>query len=117
MLPGPSRIFVIATPIGNLADITLRAIQCLKEADIILCEDTRVTRKLLSHLEIEGKTVWRLNEFGAKSLDPLIESLAGKSVALVSDSGTPALSDPGARLIQAVRCPVIPIPGPSSAAA
>lgn len=89
--------------------------------DLILCEDTRVTRKLLSAHGIEGKTLMRLNEHSPAAIDRLIETMAGKTIALVSDSGTPGISDPGARFIERLsRCAqfkIIPIPGPSAAAA
>lgn len=114
---GPSQVFVVATPIGNLEDITLRALNCLKEAEVILCEDTRVTHKLLSRHKIEGKWLLSLKEWNAWSLRSLLELTAGKKAVLVSDSGTPAVSDPGAKFIEACKCPVIPIPGPSSAIA
>lgn len=98
------KLSIVATPIGNLEDITLRAIRTLKEADIILAEDTRVVAKLLAHFEILGKTVWRYDEHShEKMLPKIIEALeAGKHLALTTDAGTPGVSDPGGRLVNAV---------------
>lgn len=109
---------VVATPIGNLEDITLRAIRTLKEADAIFCEDTRVTSKLLARYEI-SKPLVRCDEAaeekaGKRAIEMLEE---GKNIALVSDAGTPGVSDPGARLVGAVReagFKVVTIPGPSA---
>lgn len=128
------KLSVVATPIGNLEDITLRAIRTLKEADIILAEDTRVAAKLLAHLEISGKTVWRYDEHSHEKMVPkIIEALeAGKHLALTTDAGTPGVSDPGQRLIaELLNCYTVksktiqqynnitiePIPGPSALAA
>lgn len=115
--------FIIATPIGNLEDITLRAIRVLKEADVIFCEDTRVTGKLLSHFEIGTK----MKRYDAHASDArheeIIERLErGEKVALVTDAGTPAISDPGFKIIDQVRrelpdVRVEAIPGPSALAA
>lgn len=109
---------IVATPIGNLEDITLRALRTLKEADVIYAEDTRVTAKLLAKYEIK-KPVFRLDE--AKEMikaKEIIERLeAGESVAYVSDAGTPGISDPGARLVAAVReagHAAVAIPGASA---
>jgi len=94
---------VVATPIGNLADITFRAVEVLKNADAILCEDTRVTGKLLKHYEISNKLIsYHANSKLSKS-DEILEMLAeGKHLALVSDAGTPTISDPGVHLINLV---------------
>jgi 16S rRNA (cytidine1402-2'-O)-methyltransferase len=115
-------LYVVATPIGNLADITLRALQILANADVVAAEDTRNTAHLLSHHAIRAKqliAVHQHNERGAA--DKIIAQLqAGLSVAFVSDAGTPAVSDPGALLVQAVLAAglrVIPIPGASAAVA
>jgi 16S rRNA (cytidine1402-2'-O)-methyltransferase len=115
MEPG---LYVVATPIGNLGDVTQRAVETLREADVVAAEDTRVTRGLLTHLGIGAKLValHAHNERGAaqKVIGWLGE---GKRVALVSDAGTPAVSDPGAVLVAAVRAAghrVVPIPGPSA---
>jgi 16S rRNA (cytidine1402-2'-O)-methyltransferase len=116
---GPSgKLFVVATPIGNLEDITLRAIRTLKEADLIACEDTRRTQGLLEHYAIRTNMIsyHEHNEMTrAPELILLMEE--GSRVALVSDAGMPVISDPGYRLVKlAIRhcIPVIPIPGPSA---
>jgi len=97
-----SKLFVVPTPIGNLEDITLRAIRILKEADVILAEDTRTTGFLLKHYQIDKKIMayHKFNEH--KTLQGLIERLqSGKTLALVSDAGTPSISDPGFLLVRA----------------
>lgn len=109
-------LYLVATPIGNLEDITLRALRILKEADIIACEDTRTSIKLLNHYNIKNKLIsyYKFNQ--KKQEDYLIELLQeGKNVALISDAGTPAINDPGEFLI--ARCvkeniTLCPIPGP-----
>lgn len=112
-------LFIVATPIGNLEDITLRAVRILKEADLIACEDTRHTKKLLNHYGITAPTTsyFEHNKF-AKG-DFLIRQLQeGKNVALVSDAGTPGISDPGYNLVAGAverGIAVVPIPGPSAA--
>lgn len=92
---------IVATPIGNLQDITLRAIETLKEVDAILCEDTRVTAKLLAHFEIH-KPLIAYHQHSGKGVDDRVLALLreGKSLALVSDAGTPGINDPGGRLIE-----------------
>lgn len=115
-------LYVAATPIGNLEDITLRTVRILKEADLILCEDTRVTGILLRHLEIPHKEFIVINAFNeAKNLDKIIERISGvQSAVLVSDAGTPGISDPGVRLVNAARkagIEIAAIPGPSSVTA
>lgn len=114
-------LFVVATPIGNLEDITLRALRVLKEADVIVCEDTRHTLKLLNHFEIKKQLVSYHQHSKVQKIDQLIELLrSGKKLALVSDAGTPALSDPGGILIEKVlealgsAVEIIPIPGASA---
>jgi 16S rRNA (cytidine1402-2'-O)-methyltransferase len=112
-------LYVVATPIGNLEDITLRALRVLKEADLIAAEDTRHTRKLLTRYGISSTSLTSYyDEIEQEKSALLIEQLkAGKSVALVSDAGTPTLSDPGFRLVQAAvreAIPIVPIPGPSA---
>jgi 16S rRNA (cytidine1402-2'-O)-methyltransferase len=109
---------LVATPIGNLADITLRALNILKNVDILACEDTRVSRILLKHYDIHKKPIsyhdHNALQIGARLLKAL-ES--GKSIALISDAGTPLISDPGFQLVESARqanIRVIPIPGPSS---
>ena len=117
-----STLYIVATPIGNLADLSQRVANTLREVSLVLAEDTRRTRGLLSHLEITGKDLSRLD---AHASDEAIASVvarlvAGESAALVTDAGVPGVSDPGARLIRAAvesGIPVIPIPGPSAVTA
>src|SRR5689334_20231836 len=95
---------IVATPIGNLEDITLRAIRVLKEANAILCEDTRVTSKLLAKYEISKPLIRCDEKMEEKAAKQAIEMLhEGKRLALVSDAGTPGISDPGSRLVSRVR--------------
>lgn len=98
------QFYIVPTPIGNLKDITLRAIEVLKSVDIIACEDTRTTQKLLNHYEIKTKTI-AYHKFNEKeSADGILKLLnEGKKVALVSDAGTPVISDPGAILVEKLR--------------
>lgn len=97
-----SKLYIIPTPIGNLNDITLRAIQVLKEVDYILAEDTRQTSKLLKHFEIEKKLVSYHQHNEHKSIDRIIEDLKqNKTIAVVSDAGTPGISDPGFLIVRA----------------
>lgn len=118
-----STLYVIATPIGNLGDITFRAIETLKSVDIILCEDTRTTRKLLSHFSINTETMSYHVHSKLSKIDKIISLLEeGKNIALVSDAGTPTISDPGILLIQKVKetlpdIKVVSIPGPSAVVA
>ncbi|MBL7045795.1 MAG: 16S rRNA (cytidine(1402)-2'-O)-methyltransferase [Parcubacteria group bacterium] len=114
-------LYVIATPIGNLEDISPRALRILGEVDLILCEDTRVTRKLLSHFNIKTPTMSYHSNSGLTKVDKILGLLRdGKDLALVSDAGTPAISDPGARLVASVReelgerVSIITIAGPSA---
>lgn len=112
-------LYVVATPIGNLNDITLRAIQVLKEADVIACEDTRHTQQLLNHLEITGKRLIACHAHNeASSSQGIIQLMQqGLNVAYCSDAGTPGVSDPGSRLVRTVReagFTVVPIPGASA---
>ncbi len=111
-------LYILATPIGNLEDITLRALSTLKNADYILCEDTRRTKKLLTHYEIHAKA-FSFHGFNEKRKEDLViaDLQAGKKIALVSDAGMPTISDPGSMLIQRCRkegLQVTCIPGPSS---
>lgn len=114
-------LFIIGTPIGNLEDITLRALRVLKEVDVVLCEDTRVTNRLLAKYEIGTPTL----SYHAQSKFAKVEKIfgllrEGKNLALVSDAGTPCISDPGVLLISQVRekfgdaVSIVPIPGPSA---
>lgn len=113
-----SGLYIVATPIGNLRDITLRALDILKAADIILAEDTRHTQKLLKAYDIEGRLVSYHDHNVAKRLPEVLKWLeAGKTIAQVSDAGTPLISDPGFKLVRAVReagYDVVPVPGASS---
>ncbi|CAG1014790.1 Ribosomal RNA small subunit methyltransferase I [Rhizobiaceae bacterium] len=111
-------LYLVATPIGNLADITLRALETLAAADVLACEDTRVTRVLLDRYGIRRRAV-PYHEHNADEAGPrLVEALlAGQSVALVSDAGTPLVSDPGYRLVERALeagMRIVPLPGPSS---
>jgi 16S rRNA (cytidine1402-2'-O)-methyltransferase len=111
-------LYLVATPIGNLADITHRAIDVLNNVSLIACEDTRHTRKLLQHYGIETKTVSYHEHNEQERSRQLIETLReGKDVAVVSDAGTPSISDPGFRLVRAAienDIQVVPVPGPSA---
>ncbi len=118
----PSGLYIVSTPIGNLKDITIRALSILKNCDVIACEDTRVTRKLLSSYEIKSKNLTSLHDHSSqKKLIFLIDKIKeGKSVALVSDAGTPIISDPGIKLVVLAinyKIQIIPIPGPSAVTA
>lgn len=111
-------LYVVATPIGNLDDITLRAIQILKQVDLIAAEDTRHSRVLLQSLQIDTPMVSHHDFSSDLAIQGIIRDLLhGRSIALISDAGTPLISDPGFRLVKLAReqsIPVIPIPGPSA---
>ncbi len=111
-------LYLVATPIGNLEDITLRAIRVLKQADVIACEDTRQTQKLLNHYGIATRTVSYHEHNEASRAAELIRELEkGLRIAVVSDAGMPGISDPGFRLVSlAIKrgVPVVPIPGPAA---
>jgi 16S rRNA (cytidine1402-2'-O)-methyltransferase len=114
-------LYVVSTPIGNLEDITLRALRILKEVDLIAAEDTRRTRQLLTHYGIHKPLISYHEHNQRMREDTLLEKLReGKQVALVTDAGTPGISDPGQPLIRKAACegiPLVPIPGPSAAIA
>ncbi len=114
----PGTLYVVATPIGNLEDLTLRALRVLKEADLIACEDTRRTRALLTHFDIHAPVTSYFEQNKAAKGEVLLRALKeGKSVALVTDAGTPSISDPGFLLVRGARdagIPVVPVPGPSA---
>ncbi len=116
--PKPT-LYVVATPIGNLRDLSLRALDALKSADAVAAEDTRVTARLLSHYGIAAKMIALHEHNEQRMVAPVLALLAaGKSVALVSDAGTPAVSDPGARLVAAVADAgyrIVPLPGANAA--
>lgn len=114
-------LYIVGTPIGNLEDISMRALRILGEVDFILCEDTRVTRKLLDHYKIRTHTISYHQHSDQKKVDEVLKLLAqGKSLAMVSDAGTPGISDPGGQLVQAVfehfgdDVKIESVPGPSA---
>ncbi len=114
-------LYIIATPIGNLEDITLRALRILGEVDLVLCEDTRVTRKLLDKYEISVPTMSYHSHSKLSKVEKIFEILeSGKDIAMVSDAGTPTISDPGVLLISQIKekfgdtVNIVPIPGPSA---
>jgi len=119
-----STLYIVATPIGNLEDISLRALRILGEVDFILCEDTRVTGVLLKRYDIKTKTISFHQHSDDKKIDLLLNFLAeGKNLALVSDAGTPGISDPGGKLVQVVieklgdNVSIESVPGPSAVTA
>ncbi|HWF88023.1 MAG TPA: 16S rRNA (cytidine(1402)-2'-O)-methyltransferase [Pyrinomonadaceae bacterium] len=114
----PGTLYLVATPIGNLADITHRALQVLNDVDLIACEDTRHTHKLLSHYGITTKTISYHEHNEQQRATDLIERLKqGTNIAVVSDAGTPSISDPGFRLVRAAienEITIVRVPGPSA---
>ena len=116
----PGTLYIVATPIGNLADLSRRTTEVLAAVDLIACEDTRHTRKLLTHLQISTPLTSYYREKEQHKAKILLKRLQlGENIAIVSDAGTPGLSDPGAVLVREARAaniPVIPIPGPSALA-
>lgn len=114
-------LYVVATPIGNLGDMTRRAIDVLSDVDVIASEDTRVTRRLLSHFDIENRCVSYHDNNEQYRAEELVRSLIdGNSVALVSDAGTPCISDPGYRVVNLAKqsgIEVVSVPGPSAVTA
>jgi len=116
-----SGLYLVSTPIGNLSDITLRAIEVLKQSDIILCEDTRVSKKLLDHYQID-KTLFSYHKFNEKRLlEKIVKNLnEGKIISLISDAGTPLISDPGRILVNELyekKIKIISVPGSSAVSA
>ncbi|WP_332446558.1 16S rRNA (cytidine(1402)-2'-O)-methyltransferase [Sphaerochaeta sp.] len=115
-----STLYMVATPIGNLDDITYRAVQTLQTVEVIACEDTRHTQLLLSHYNISKRLIACHAHNEINSAQGIVALLSdGKDVAFVSDAGTPGISDPGSRVVSAVRnagFPIVPIPGPSALA-
>jgi 16S rRNA (cytidine1402-2'-O)-methyltransferase len=113
-------LYLVSTPIGNLKDITLRAIETLKKSSYILCEDTRVSRILLDRYEIKSRLISNHKFNESKNLSKIIDLLkSGETIALISDAGTPSISDPGAILVNECvknNIKIIPIPGPSAVA-
>jgi 16S rRNA (cytidine1402-2'-O)-methyltransferase len=111
-------LLLVPTPLGNLGDITLRSLQTLRDADLIVAEDTRVARKLLSALDIGGKALWSYREQNAAAVTPgIIERARTQRVAVVTDAGMPGISDPGSELVAAARDAGIEVevlPGPSA---
>src|SRR5262245_58565276 len=114
----PGTLYVVATPIGNLEDITMRALRVLKEASLVACEDTRRTRTLMNHCGIHVPVTSYFEHNKLTKVPAIINTLQeGKAVALVTDAGTPGISDPGFLLVRHAReagVPVVPIPGPSA---
>jgi len=116
-----STIYIVATPIGNLEDLNNRALRILKEVDLILCEDTRVTKKLLGHFNISASLLSYHQHSELKKVEHILNLLEeGKNLALVTDGGTPGISDPGNKLIEEIvkkrgkEIKIIPVPGPSA---
>ncbi|MBX3649796.1 MAG: 16S rRNA (cytidine(1402)-2'-O)-methyltransferase [Burkholderiales bacterium] len=117
----PGTLYVVATPIGNLGDVTLRALEVLRSVDVIAAEDTRITSKLLNRHGVAGRLI-AVHEHNERRAAETVAGLlaGGKSVALVSDAGTPGIADPGARVVAAARAAghvVVPVPGANAAAA
>lgn len=117
----PGTLYLVSTPIGNLEDITFRAVRILKEADIVACEDTRQTLKLLNRYDLKKTLISFYESLESRRIPHLLNLLReGRTIALVTDAGTPGISDPGFRLVrEAVRenIPVVPIPGPAAVTA
>lgn len=119
-----NKLYIVATPIGNLEDITLRALKVLNEVDLILCEDTRKTRILIDKYGIKKPLLSYHEHSKLRKIEQIINFLkSGKNLALVSDAGTPAISDPGGKLVKEIlrvfgnKVTIIPIPGPSAVTA
>jgi 16S rRNA (cytidine1402-2'-O)-methyltransferase len=118
LVPQPGHLYVVATPIGNLADLTERARAILGRVDLVACEDTRTTGAMLGRLGLRRELVAYHEHNETEAAERLVAELgAGRSVAVVTDAGTPGVSDPGFRLVRACRrrgLPVVPVPGPSA---
>src|SRR5262245_10632987 len=118
MTSRPGTLYVVATPIGNLEDLTFRALRVLKEVDLIAAEDTRRSIKLLNHYGVRKPLVSLREHNEAREATRLVKKLRdGQSIALISDAGTPGIADPGARLVRVARdsgVSVFPVPGPSA---
>src|SRR3989339_1951201 len=117
-----SKLYVVATPIGNLEDISPRALRILREVDFIVAEDTRVTKKLLSHFQIEKPLISYHHHSSQKEVEKVLSLIEeGKDIALTTDAGTPGISDPGGKLVAEVlkkfgeNAQITPIPGPNAA--
>src|SRR5688572_6261795 len=114
----PGTLYLVATPIGNLSDISARAIETLKAVDIVACEDTRHTQKLLNHLGIKTKTVsYHAHNEQERAIELAKKLSDGISVAVVSDAGTPGINDPSHQLVERaieIGSAIIPIPGPAA---
>ena len=112
-------LYLVPTPIGNLDDMTFRAVNILKEVDLVACEDTRVTQKLLNHFDIDvSKMSYHEHNIHTQTQELIRELLSGKDIAQVSDAGMPSISDPGVELVAAavaVDIPVVPLPGANAA--
>jgi len=115
------KLYIVATPMGNLKDITLRALEILKSVPLIACEDTRVSQKLLNHYQIKTKTVSYHQHSSQEKIKFLLDKLAESGeMAVITDAGTPVISDPGNLLVEAAvkkfgdNCNIAPIPGPSA---
>lgn len=121
MNPTPGILYLIGTPIGNLEDITLRALRALRDVDLIAAEDTRVTRVLLQHYKIETRMISYHEHSGLRRLEEIMAALrSGKDIAFVSDAGMPGISDPGAKLVGACAdagISAVVVPGPAAASA
>ncbi|MFW0837871.1 MAG: 16S rRNA (cytidine(1402)-2'-O)-methyltransferase [Candidatus Komeilibacteria bacterium] len=117
-MPNVSTLFIVATPLGNLNDISLRALDTLRNVDVIACEDTRVSSKLLAHYDISKPLLSYWQHSKSVQTEKVLALLGqGKTVALLTDAGTPGIADPGGRLVAAVSLAgynVIPVPGPSA---
>jgi len=113
-------LYIVSTPIGNLKDITIRAVEILKQSDLILCEDTRISKNLLNNYEIKSKLISNHKFNEKKNTSKIIQHLkSGKIISLISDAGTPAISDPGSVIINECiknNIKIVPIPGPSAVA-